>query len=214
MKQRILIFTGGRLGDWATKLVQPQDYLIGADSGALFLIRNGFTPDIAIGDFDSVTGDELAEIRLHSKALIDCDPIDKDFTDTEMAFRRALEQQPSEIALIGALGTRFDHSLANVHLLSLALEQEVAASIIDEHNQIRLAQGPQTLSLNKGNYAHVSLLPLSQQVTGIYLTGFQYPLADATLQIGQSLGISNVILDDSGTIRFAEGILLIIQSKD
>ena len=50
--KRIIIFTGGSLGDWALQLIEPGDYLIGADGGALFLVVNGYQPDLSLGDFD------------------------------------------------------------------------------------------------------------------------------------------------------------------
>jgi thiamine pyrophosphokinase len=212
MQPRIVICTGGHLGAWALEHIKAGDLLIGADSGARFLISHGLRPDIAIGDFDSVSAEELAGIRNCSGQTIACDPIDKDYTDTEMAVRHSLDLRPSELVLLGALGTRFDHSLANVHLLALAAEHNVRATIIDEYNKITLAT--EHVIIHKQGYPNVSLLPLSLQVTGITLTGFQYPLTDAALTIGQSLGISNVLTDPTGTIQLREGLLLIIQSRD
>ncbi|RAP78233.1 thiamine diphosphokinase [Paenibacillus montanisoli] len=210
--ERILIFTGGRLGRWAIELIRPGDMLIGADAGAMFLVEHGLRPDIALGDFDSVTPQQLAYIREKSGETLDYDPVDKDYTDTELAWRLALSKQPKELLMLGALGTRFDHSLANVHLLRMAQRQGTAAMIRDDRNCIQLATDRITLA-NKG-FAYVSLLPLSEQVTGITLTGFQYPLHDATLEIGQSLGISNKLLGQEGSIEVKQGMLLVIESRD
>lgn len=212
MQPRIIICTGGQLGAWALEHISSNDLLIGADSGARFLLAHGLKPDIAIGDFDSVSEEEMLSIQSSSGQTIACDPIDKDYTDTEMAVRLALDMQPSEIILLGALGTRFDHSLANVHLLALAIKQNVRASIIDEHNKITLIA--EELTLYGQHYPNVSLLPLTMHVKGITLTGFQYPLTDADLTIGQSLGISNVLVAAEGNIRVSEGLLLVIQSRD
>lgn len=212
MHPRIVICTGGQLDAWALEHISKNDLLIGADSGARFLVANGLKPDIAIGDFDSVSEEELASIRSQSGQTIACDPIDKNYTDTEMAIRLALDMQPSEIVLLGALGSRFDHSLANVHLLALANEQHVPATIIDNHNKITLID--KKFTINGTAYPNVSLLPLTMQVTGITLTGFQYPLNEATLRISQSLGISNVLIEPIGTIDLREGLLLVIQSRD
>jgi thiamine pyrophosphokinase len=212
MSHRIIIFTGGLLGDWALEHITEDDTLIGADSGARFLVQHGLRPDIAIGDFDSVSDSDLAVIREQSAKTIACDPIDKDFTDTEMAFRLALDLKPQEVILLGALGTRFDHSLANVHLLALADELGIRATIVDQHNRITLANRLTTVQ-NRG-FANVSLLPLTSKVTGITLRGFQYPLEEATLTIGMSLGISNVLIEETGVLSYREGKLLIIQSRD
>jgi thiamine pyrophosphokinase len=216
--RRILIFTGGTLGEWALGEVRSGDILIGADRGALFLVQHGFRPDLSLGDFDSVTSEELEAIKEASFSFEDCDPIMKDWTDTEMAFSRALDwfptdQPPQEIVLFGALGSRFDHSLANVHLLRKGLEREISCRIVDSNNEVCLIGVGSTI-IYRGDYTHISLLPLTLEVHGITLVGFVYSLLKASLTIGQSLGISNILQEPSGRIEVSEGLLLVIQSKD
>ncbi|QRG67460.1 thiamine diphosphokinase [Brevibacillus choshinensis] len=209
---RILLFAGGSLGQWAIRQIQPGDWLVGVDRGALFLVQHGFSPRLSIGDFDSVSVEEQAEIERKSQTISSCDPVMKDLTDTEMALTWALEQKPAQIILVGALGSRFDHSLANVQLLQKALAAGISCRIVDEHNEIQLMN--RSLTIERSHFAHVSLLPLSPEVTGITLHGFQYPLEDATLRIGDTLGISNVLTSDTGTISIGSGLLLVIQSRD
>ena len=211
---RVVIFTGGSLGDWALRRVRPGDVLVGADRGALFLVRAGYTPDLAIGDFDSVNAEEREQIRRTSKTFVACDPVAKDRTDTEMAFDWALERRPERIVVLGALGTRFDHSLANVHLLRKGISHGVDCAVADRHNEIRLVAPSRPAVLEKGEYTHVSLLPLSLDVHGVTLAGFQYPLDDAELTVGQSLGVSNVLLEPEGRVSVREGLLLVIQSRE
>ena len=209
---RILLFAGGNLGNWALRDIRQDDWLVGVDRGALFLVRNGLTPRLSIGDFDSVSAEEMAEIEQRSIDVSSCDPVMKDLTDTEMALTWALEQQPAEIILSGVLGTRFDHTLANVHLLQKALHANIPCRIVDETNEIQLMDHHCTI--NRDHFAHVSLLPLTPEVTGITLTGFLYPLEDATLRIGDTLGISNVLREETGTIHIETGKLLVMKSKD
>lgn len=210
--KRVLIFAGGRLGEWALNEITPGDYIIGADRGAYFLVQHDIRPDVSVGDFDSVNPQELEKIRRGSKSFQACDPIDKNYTDSELAFIHALALKPSEVILLGGLGSRFDHSLANVHLLYKALMQGVNGKIIDSHHQIMLMN--KEIILQKGRYAYVSLLPFSEQVTGISLEGFTYPLHEAVLHIGHCLGISNILLQESGSIHIDSGLLLVIQSND
>ncbi|GAA4866284.1 thiamine diphosphokinase [Paenibacillus vulneris] len=211
---RILIYSGGHLGPWALRLIQAGDLIIGADKGALFLLQHDIIPDLALGDFDSVTPEDLLRIQRESKQFISCDPVMKDLTDTEMALNWALEQHPQEVVLCGVLGTRWDHSLANLHLLRKALLAGVSCYIADAHNRIRLMDSREPLKLHKGRHSNVSLLPLSMEVAGITLEGFQYPLHNATLTIGQSLGISNVLIEPVGVITITSGLLLVIESSD
>ncbi len=211
-KQRILLFTGGNIGEWALTEIKEHDFLVGVDRGALFLLQHHHKPDISLGDFDSVTDEEAAAIQISSRNFLSCDPVMKDLTDTEMAFAWALEQSPAEIIILGGLGSRFDHSLANVHLLLKGLKAGVSTCLLDEKNELRLME--KHLTISKGSFSHVSLLPLTMEVTGINLTGFQYPLHNATLTIGDSLGISNVIVDQEGSIEIRSGYLLVIKSRD
>ena len=64
--------------------------------------------------------------------------MDKNYTDTELALRRAMEWAPESILLLGATGTRLDHTLANIHLLRLASEAGSDTAIEDADNRIRL----------------------------------------------------------------------------
>lgn len=210
--KRIVLFAGGNLGKWAIRHIQEHDMIVGVDRGAWFLIENGIDPHLSIGDFDSVTQEEKERIEAHSQLMIDCDPVMKDLTDTEMALQWAIQQAPEEILMIGVLGSRFDHTLANVHLLAKGLQAQINCRILDASNEIRLVADEWTVSQDA--YSHLSLLPFSQEVTGITLEGFQYPLTNATLRIGDTLGISNVLIEPVGRISLKTGQLLVIRSKD
>lgn len=212
MSHHVVICSGGQLGAWALPYIENGDYLMGADRGALFLLENGYIPHIAIGDFDSVNDEQLKHIQEKSKALLSFDAIDKDYSDTELTFLKALTLDCHEITLLGALGTRMDHSIANIHLLSLALSKGIPAKIVDEHNCIRLID--HSLSISDHSYPYISLLPYTEQVSGITLQGLKYPLHDATITKGQSIGVSNELSEDVAHISIKKGQLLVIQARD
>ncbi|EFM12102.1 thiamine pyrophosphokinase [Paenibacillus curdlanolyticus YK9] len=210
----IAIVTGGSIGDWAHPYLAEADFRIGADKGAQYILEHGFKLDQALGDFDSIDSDVMQDISSSGAIVQTFDAIDKDYTDTELAVRYALQRQPKRIILLGALGTRFDHMLANVHLLKLAMDAGVEAVIEDRYNTIRLHQPGAPMTVKRSRHKQVSLLPLTSEVHGITLNGFQYPLTNATLTIGQSLGISNVLDSSEGTVQITQGLLLIIESHD
>lgn len=210
--KRVVIFAGGELSTDYFDLLDEEDFIIGADRGALFLVSHGYTPDMAVGDFDSVSPEALQEIQSKSKVTITCDAVNKDLTDSEMAFDIAMDQQPDSILLFGVTGSRLDHSLASIQMMTRALQHQISCYLIDSNNYVTLT-GSQTIIQDMG-YTYVSLLPLTPEVTGITLEGFQYPLTDATLKIGQSLGVSNKLISSSGIVTIRSGLLLIIQSKD
>lgn len=114
--------------------------------------------------------------------------------------------------MLGATGTRMDHTLANVHIMVRAMQHHISCAIQDKHNYMTLTTSK--AEVEHRDYKYVSLLPLTHEVTGITLDGFMYPLDQATIRMGQSLGVSNQLLGSSGTVTIDSGLLLIIQSKD
>ncbi|MDT9725617.1 thiamine diphosphokinase [Xylanibacillus composti] len=209
---RMLIFGGGALGEWAIPHIGEGDVLVGADQGAWFLVSHGYRPHLAMGDFDSVTAEQKKHIQQMAGEFRDCDPIMKDYTDSELAYMWALQQRPAEIVLLGMTGTRLDHTLANVQLLRQGLAAGVRTVLRNEHNRIELTNG--RLELTDEGFSYISLLPLTIEVQGITLEGFQYPLRDAVLTMGQSLAVSNKLVAPAAAVTVRSGELLVIQSRD
>jgi len=212
----VTICSGGQLGQWALPYMKQGDYIIGVDHGAAFLVEHGISPHLSIGDFDSVTPQQYEAIQQNSGSFMGFDAIDKNYTDTHLAVMHALKLKPQLVLLIGALGTRFDHSLSNVHILEAALKEQVPMRLIDEHNCIQIMDNTAPLIIERAHYRYVSLLPHSKEVKNIKLRGFKYPLRDEPLSLtrGLSLGISNELIEEQGTISIASGQLLVIQAID
>lgn len=210
--RRAVIFSGGMLSPDDISEIRDGDLIIGADRGALYLVECGIYPDIALGDFDSVLPEQQDKIRKYSKRLISCDPVHKDLTDTELALELAIEEHVGEVLLLGATGTRIDHTLANLQMLRQAMQQHIHCIIQDGHNRIMMTSTEAVVE--ERGYTYTSLLPMTAEVTGITLEGFMYPLLNATLNMGQSRGVSNRLIAPAGKVYIESGLLLIIQSKD
>lgn len=106
-----------------------------------------------------------------------------------------------------------DHTFANVQILKEALDKNITCKIINENNEITLINKNTTWTQNL-HFKYISLIPFTDVVSGITLIGFKYPLQNATLKLGESIGISNEQLEDNATIRIKTGILLLIKSRD
>ncbi|HEY4600351.1 MAG TPA: thiamine diphosphokinase [Cerasibacillus sp.] len=189
------------------------DIWIGADRGALTLIKHGISPKIAIGDFDSISDDEIEQIKnLANKVKIY--PIEKDKTDLELAIDLAIAYNPKNIYLFGVTGGRLDHTIVNIQLLLTLLEHDIKGIIIDKQNILRITYpGKYSVSFHSA-YPHISFLPLTKEITGLTLHGFYYPLKNQTVSFGSSLCISNKLTENKGTFSYETGILLVIKSRD
>jgi thiamine pyrophosphokinase len=120
----------------------------------------------------------------------------------------------TELTILGGIGTRMDHVLSNIALLGLGLENDVGIELVDEHNRVRMINQSLVISKKEQFGTYISLLPCSETVKNLTLTGFKYNLTDYTFGGFNSLGISNEIVDDVAEILFKEGILLVIESRD
>lgn len=188
---------------------------VGVDRGVFHLLKRNITPEIAFGDFDSVSPEELALIETKVAELKRFQPI-KNETDTELALNWALAQRPKTIRLFGATGGRLDHLFANVQLLVQPLKTKQATDIylIDRCNEMFI-KGPGTYELKKRETEkYISFIPLTLEISNLTLSGFKYPLKNRHISLGSTLCISNELISEYGTFSFSEGILIVVRSHD
>lgn len=211
MYQKIIIVSGGRLVDpvfFQKKIAGMENHLvICCDGGARNFQYLGIKPDVIIGDMDSIDPAQLASYSAQGIKIIKY-PTSKDFTDTELALDYALNLNPEEIFIWGALGGRVDHTLANVFLLCKGQEKGINTYLIDEYGEAFVLD-KKAIFINEAGKT-VSLLALSSRVTGITLKGFLYSLEKSTLQMGETRGVSNIINEDRASISVRSGKLLVI----
>lgn len=209
----MLIVSGGKIpsNDFLRQSVtsfQPR-FIIAADSGADILFENKITPDILLGDFDSVREDALNYFR--GKCEIIALNKEKDETDTESALLKAHELGAKEIVIIGGTGNRLDHTFANLYLLKKAEDMGMHAVLADERQQIFLVRAQKEFHNMKGR--GISLFSFCENITGITTHGFYYPLNGEKISMGDVRGISNVISEDDARVEIKSGLLLIILNQ-
>lgn len=183
------------------------DYVIAADGGARYCNLLGLTPQLVIGDFDTLTQKELARIAAQG---IETErfPANKDYADTHLALLRAIEKGYADIIIVAALGGRFDHTLANVMLLALPEAEKINLRILGDQQEIFLVRKEKVWSGRLGTL--VSLLPLSEKVTGIKTEGLVYKVPHGTFVMGVPNGISNVMTGSEARVQIESGLLLVV----
>lgn len=213
---KTLIVTGGSLDTgWAEEFIKTvnAEYIIAADSGLKYINELGLVPDMILGDYDSV---EAGLLDKYKGTDIKTYPREKDYTDTHIAIINALKAGASEIYILGATGTRMDHTFTNICNMKAALECDVPCFIYDKHNKIYIVNdqmGEVKLS-KEGQYGdYVSIVPLSEEAV-ISLTGFKYGLEDYVLHQGLSICQSNEIKEKEAIIKIKKGILIVFETMD
>jgi len=179
-------------------------FVIAADGGATTALAFGLTPDLVIGDLDSIDDATLARV---AHLPIDRHPRDKDATDGQLAIERALDRHPTHLYLLGFLGgPRLDQLLANILLLT---RLAIPTTVLDERNEARVLRAGEVHTWSPEPTETVSLLPLSGNVTGVQTLGLRWKLNAETLDLGETRGVSNEPVATEASVSIARGRLLV-----
>ena len=191
----------------------PYDMIICCDAGLDRAEELGIVPDIIIGDFDSLekTQGEIPDSGTSVPEVITL-PHEKDMTDTEAACDLAFSRGAGVMTILGGIGGRFDHTMANIGLMSKYLGK-ADIFILDGDNFIRML-APGKYNIISADYKYLGLIAYGGPVSGLTLTGTYYPLEDHFLTADTSLAISNEITHEPAVVSFDSGQLLVIQSYE
>ena len=214
MSKTACIITGGSLsaGFLEEYLSNHKEELLVVVDGALAVTHElGIRPGFIVGDFDTVNQELLS---LYDKKIILRHPPEKDQTDTELAIGTALGAGCEELVFLGATGSRLDHSLGNIFLLENLLKQGIRAEILNENNRLYLKNQSFTLHRKNTRGDFLSLLPLTETVEDVTLTGFKYPVENLTFYRERTLGISNEITEEEARVEFSKGTFIVVESRD
>ncbi|MCI8649903.1 MAG: thiamine diphosphokinase [Anaerotruncus sp.] len=207
--KRCIIFGGGPLSD-CDKIqldLQAQDDTIACDAGYLTARHFGIVPRLVVGDFDSYKG------AIENGAQVYTAPVRKDDTDTMLAVKLALKAGCKEFLLIGMLGGRLDHTLANLQTLGYLCEHGARGEIRANRNRCWAVQNG-ALRLKRLEGWHLSVFALDGCCRGVSLRGVSYPLEGATLISSFPLGVSNEFAAETAEIAVEDGTLLVIASQE
>jgi len=191
------------------KLLNEADIIIAADGGCNWLNNNNIVPHYLIGDMDSILPEILNKMKELECKIIQF-PVEKNETDTELAIIKAFEMNAKKITIIGALGLRIDHAIANISLLSLKSDFEQNIRIFDGYSYIYLIKSSIHLKGNIGDL--ISLIPISGNAEGIHTTGLKYSLNRECLFASRSRGISNVLIENNAFISLKKGLLMVVHN--
>ncbi len=206
-KERCVIVGGAAIGDPALirGLLKKDDHVIYCDSGLKHMEALGARPSLIVGDFDS-----------HEDPHLDAEtivlPREKDDTDTFFAAKEAVKRGFEEFLLIGAVGQRLDHTLANVSILLWLDSLGKRARIADDYSEMEIVSAkPVTIG---GEWAFFSLLNITGCAEGITVRGAKYPLENARITCEYQYGVSNEVLPgETAEVSVKNGKLLLIRVR-
>ncbi len=185
--------------------------IIAADGGGRHCRALGIEPDIVIGDFNSLPGAEV-EALAAAGAEVMRHPPEKDATDLELALDLAAARGLTDVIVLGAIGDRWDQSLANFLMLAAKTPPDGTLCYLDGIQEARLIRAGETVSIQGAVGDVVSLIPLPGDATGVTTRGLAYPLEHGRLVFGATRGVSNVLQDDLAQVAVEGGSLVCLIS--
>lgn len=215
---RILIITGGEVNIASSLQYTNQkkyNKIIAVDGGLDAACKMGITPHIIIGDFDTVNTALLDEYEKKGSALERLNPM-KDETDTEAAYLMAKKLGASEIDILGGVGSRFDHTYANMFLLKRGIRDGIKVYIITKLCRITAVTGDLRLCRDDMYGKYISLIQFDGSAEGVTLKGFVYNLENFDFDTDKTyrLGVSNELAGREAFIRIDKGCMLLIETKE
>lgn len=200
---KCLIFCAGGF-DSPVESIAPGDCVIAADGGLRHTQALGLTPDVILGDFDSLG---------FTPQGANVFPVEKDDTDAMLAVRLGLEMGYRKFILYGGMdGRRLDHTIANFQTLQFLTDHGASGYLVGLAYIATVING-ETLVFPESAEGTVSLFCLGPDATGITLVGLQYPLTDGTLTSGFPLGVSNHFLGQKARITVKNGSVLALWDR-
>lgn len=205
--KKAVIFCGGEVSGDVNGEISGADMIICADGGFRRAADLGITPDIIIGDRDSVSG--CYPTNIQSVVY----PAEKDKTDTALCVDYAMERGCAEAVILGGLGGRLDHEFANYELLMYGLNRGMKIRLCDSRNEIWLENRPFYLEKNEKKY--VSFFPFGGTVEGLTIKGLKYETDNMFLNGEITLTCSNEFAEcDRAHISFTKGTLMVMRCSD
>lgn len=207
VKTRCIIIGGGDCSaNFLKENVNPEnDYIICADSGYDYAKSAGLTPDLLIGDFDSISA-------IPKFANMITLPVEKDITDCVAAYNEGIKLGFSNFVLFGGTGGRFEHTFANISLMANASKNNIDFIIVDEMHAFRCITNS-FVKISHKNNQQISVFAFGGAAHGVTLNGFHYPLKDFTLDpFNGAFSTSNDIVDEFGEIIVDSGTVVIVET--
>ena len=202
MNKFVIICGGECRTEKIPRKIFENSYVIAADSGYDTARKLGVTPDLLVGDMDSIseipTGVEIYRVKA-----------EKDDTDTMLDISIAKERGAREIILVGGGGGRLDHLLSNVFMLESLADEGIRHRMYDGTNEVFvLSNGEATLENRSGYFGLIALE--DSVVTAI---GCKYPLSEATLKRTLPYAVSNEVTDTESKIKVRGKVIVILSAK-
>ena len=193
------------------KIKEKDIYVIAADGGLKFLLKNGMLPDFFVGDLDSVELEGALKDILKDipKEIV---PVEKDDTDMALAVAKAYEKGYRNILLYGGCGgARISHTLANIQMMSFYAKKGCSLQMLGDGVRLEILHNA-SKTLSAAMKGSISVICLSDIAEGVTIQGLKYEYTGA-LTSDRTLGVSNSFVGKDAMVSVENGTLLLVYER-
>ena len=204
---RCVIIAGADIKDynWVNEHLKADDFFVYCDSGLKHLEYIKHEPDLIVGDFDS---HERPDTDIETITL----PCEKDDTDTFFAVKEMVARGYDSFVLIGVLGNRLDHSLANISILLMLDSKGLKAFALDDYSQMEIVSSD--TGVVNDSFSYFSVMNISGVSEGVTIKNAKYEISDASIDCDYQYGVSNeVVKGKEALIDVKNGRVLLIKVR-
>ncbi len=207
----VLIMNGGS-APVATIRVSPATFVIAADSGYSHARARDLTVQALIGDFDSLTPEDLEFAQSNVEAIYP-HPSDKEATDLELALDLAMTTSPDRVVIAGGIGPddRLDHLVSQLPLLAAPRYRTALIEARLGRAHITVLRPGRTTWIQGAADSLVSLQPIGGECSGVTTRGLRFPLNNERLSPFSTRGVSNELTGAVAEITVTSGVALAVQ---
>lgn len=181
------------------------DFVIAADKGVLTAEKFAITPNLIVGDFDSLgfvpTGENVVKLNVR-----------KDDTDISYAVKTALNEGCDDFVIYGGIGGMLSHTIANLQIAKDLAQKGARVVLYGKGEKITVVKNS-SVSFKKDKTGRISVFSLSDESKAVDVENLSYSALNATLTNSVPLGVSNEFIGEEATVSVGNGILMIIEEK-
>ncbi len=181
------------------------DLIIAADGGYDILRKFGVEPDILLGDFDSIT-----EIPENIKLIRH--PVKKDDTDTFLAYKTAFKEGYKNFVILGGVGGRVDHTIANVQSL-LNIAKSGGRGFLIGKNSVMTTIFNSDIEFSESHSGNLGVFAQGNDAKNVTISGLKYEADNITIKTDTPIGVSNEFVGERASVEVKNGALLIVWNE-
>ena len=220
----------------SAKIKNKDIYVVVADGGLKFLLKNGMLPVFFVGDLDSVELEDTPTEKTQSDGMQTEDtptgkakpegalkdilkdipkeivPVEKDDTDMALAVAKAYEKGYRNILLYGGCGgARISHTLANIQMMCFYAKKGCSLQMLGDGVRLEILHNA-SKTLSAAMKGSISVICLSDIAEGVTIQGLKYEYTGA-LTSDRTLGVSNSFVGKDAMVSVENGTLLLVYER-